>query len=127
MKKALIIFFSIPMWVCCQRQTFDEAVAAEVERFNAQEAPKRVEEVMTQDSMAYDIATHTLSYFYTVEGLGEERFPKEQLQQQILQHIRSSIQLKTHKEHDVSFRYRYMGRQGGNVLLDLTVRPEDYK
>ena len=98
-----------------------------MERFNTEEAPKRVEELMTQDSMAYDITTRTLSYFYTVEGVGEELFPKEQLQQQILQHIRSSIQLKTHKDHDVSFHYRYHGKESGKVLLDVTFGPEDYK
>ena len=111
----------------CQRQSFDEAVAAEVERFNTQEAPKRMEDVMTQDSMSYDIASRTLTYFYTVEGVGEELFPKDELKEQILQNIRASITLKTHKEHDVTFRYHYTGRTSQKVLLDAVFTPEEYK
>lgn len=127
MKKVLFLFAGLWLMASCQRQSFDEAVAAEVERFNTQEAPKRMEDVMTQDSMSYDIASRTLTYFYTVEGVGEELFPADQLKEQILQNIRASITLKTHKEHDVTFRYHYTGRASQKVLLDAVFTPEDYK
>ena len=115
------------MCVACHKQTFDERVQFEVEQFNKKEAPKRLDMYTTFDSMAYDTQTLTLSYFYTIEGDVEaSMFPIDAMKEELLGNMRNSIQLKTHKEHGLSFRYVYFLQKTGKPFLDCTFTPEDY-
>ena len=112
----------------CRKQTFDERVAAEVEHFNTKEAPKRLDSATTFDSMSYDPSQLLLSYHYTIEtDIPLEQFPKEDIKQELLRNLRQSIQLKTHKEHGLLFRYRYVVQPSGEELIDCTFTPEEYQ
>jgi hypothetical protein len=112
----------------CKKQTFDERVQAEVDHFNEKEAPKRLDSITTFDSMQYDSKQLLLSYFYTLKtDLPMDLFPKEDVKQELLRNLRQSLQLKTHKEHGLLFRYKYILSPSGETLIDCTFTPEDYK
>ena len=112
----------------CKKQTFDERVQAEVDHFNEKEAPKRLDSITTFDSMQYDSKQLLLSYFYTLKtDLPMDLFPKEDVKQELLRNLRQSLQLKTHKEHGLLFRYKYILSPSGDTLIDCTFTPEDYK
>lgn len=129
MKKTFLILPLIVLATsACKKQTFDERVASEVELFNQKEAPKRLDMYTTFDSMAYEPSTQLLSYFYTIESdLDPSAFPKEEMRKELLKNLRSSIQLKSHKEHGISFRYKYYLKQTGKTIIDCTFTPEEYK
>lgn len=127
MKKT--VFFAIGMAVClsaCKKQTFEERVAQEIKEFNEKEAPKRQDMYTMFDSMTFVPEQQTLSYYYTVEGDGEQLFPVELMKENILKGIRSSLALKSHKEHGLNLQYKYYGKSSGKVLMDVTFTPEDY-
>lgn len=128
-KTALLLTLSLTLVSGCRKQTFDERVQAEVEHFNVKEAPKHMDIYTTLDSMNYDQPTQTIGYYYTVNGIADdsELFPAEAFQQQLLQNVRSSLQLKSHKEHGCNFHYCYISQTTGRPLLDVTFTPEDYK
>ncbi len=111
----------------CHRQTFEDSVAQEVENFNKNEAPKRQDPVSVFDSMNFDRQSLTISYFYTVEGEGETLFPAELLKESVLKTLRSSIQLKEHKERGYNFRYVYNAKSDGHTLMDVTFTKKEYK
>ncbi|MDE7167011.1 MAG: hypothetical protein K2O17_08305 [Bacteroidaceae bacterium] len=127
MKKT--VFLVIGMAVClsaCRKQTFEERVAQEVKEFNEKEAPKRQDMYTMFDSMTFVPKQQTLSYYYTVEGDGEQLFPAELMKENILKGVRSSLALKSHKEHGLNLQYKYYGKSSGKVLMDVTFTPEDY-
>ncbi|MDE5788195.1 MAG: hypothetical protein K2H79_06610 [Bacteroidaceae bacterium] len=127
MKKT--VFLAIGMAVClsaCRKQTFEERVAQEVKEFNEKEAPKRQNMYTMFDSMTFVPEQQTLSYYYTVEGDGEQLFPNELMKENILKGVRSSLALKSHKEHELNLQYKYYGKSSGKVLMDVTFTPEDY-
>ncbi len=128
MKKTFIfVIAALATFTSCKKQTFEDRVAEEVEYFNKNEAPKRQDPISVFDSMTFERQTLTVGYYYTVEGIGEEQFPLELMKENVLKNIRASIQLKTHKEHKVNFRYVYLAKSNKKVLMDETYTAEDYK
>jgi len=129
MKKIFLLMATAALVLTgCKKQTFDERVQAEVDHFNEKEAPKRLDSITTFDSMQYDSKQLLLSYFYTLKtDLPMDLFPKEDVKQELLRNLRQSLQLKTHKEHGLLFRYKYILSPSGETLIDCTFTPEDYK
>jgi hypothetical protein len=130
MKKTIFIALTLAFTLTgCKKQTFEDRVIADVEHFNTKEAPKHMDVYTTLDSMNYDKSTQTIGYYYTVNGIADdvELFPAAPFRQQLLQNVRSSLQLKPHKEHGCNFRYCYLSQTTGRPLLDVTFTPEDYK
>ena len=112
----------------CKKQTFDDRVESEVKYFNEKEAPKRLDTYTTFDSMTYDRSTLELGYYYTIESDADASiFPKEEMQDVLLRNLRSSIQLKSHKEHGLTFRYKYYLKRTGETIIDCSFAPEEYK
>ena len=112
----------------CKKQSFDDRVEAEVEQFKKKEAPKRLDIYTTFDSMTYDRTTLVLGYYYTIDSDADVSiFPKEEMRNELLRNLRSSIQLKNHKEHGLSFRYKYYLKRTGETIIDCTFTPEEYK
>ena len=130
MKRAFLFIIPVVGVLCiaCHKQKFDERVIAEIQHFNKKEAPKRLDIYTTFDSMAYDVSNQTLTYFYTVEGEADsDLFPVDAFKQQLKENLHSSLQLKAHKEHGLSFRYLYLSQQTGKPRLDCTFTTEDYQ
>ena len=130
MKKTLFIIIALAFTLTgCKKQTFEERVMADVENFNKKEAPKKMDIYTTLDSMNYEPATQTIGYYYTISGIADDpdMFPADAFRQQLVQNVRSSLQLKPHKEHACNFHYCYFSQSTGRPLLDVTFTPEDYK
>ncbi len=128
MRKAILILLTLTTLASCKKQSFDEQVLQDIEDFNQKDAPKRLDPNTTFDSIQYDIHSRTLSYFYTIEGdISLDDLPIEDMQQVLLNNIRSSIQFKAHKEHGVNFHYIYIDGKTGKAFINCTFTPEDYK
>lgn len=122
MIKKLLPLTLLPLFTACQKQTFEERVAEEVERFNRKESPKKMDEVTTLDSLNFDASSRTMSYCYSLSGPADDESiltpeVKEKQHEVLLQNLRGSIQLKPHKEQGFNFEYRYYSHKSGKLLL----------
>jgi len=128
MKKTLLLLTTIAaVFSACHKQTFDEQVLADVEKFNTQEAPKRIDDYTTFDSMVYDTKNLTLSYFYTIEGdIDPSIFPTDALREELFDNVRNSIHFKPYKEHGLNFHYIYFLQKTRKPVFDCIFTPEDY-
>lgn len=127
MKKLFLFVWCMAICTACHKKTFDDIVTEEVERFNAKEAPKRLDMYTTFDSMAYDIDEQTLSYYYTIEGeLDSDLFPTELVKEELKNNLSSSLQLKAHKERGLNFHYKYLSKKTGETKVECTFTREDY-
>lgn len=114
--------------MACHKKSFDDIVAEEVKHFNEKEAPKRLDIYTTFDSMTYDIATQTLSYYYTIEGDADsDLFPTEAVKEELKNNLCSSLQLKGHKERGLNFHYKYLSKETGAARVECTFTQEDYR
>ncbi len=116
----------------CQKQTFEERVAQEVEEYNSKNPARNVDECTTLDSMSFDITTLTISYHHTLFGDGDNADIitdelRELHRESLVKDVRGSIQMREYKEHGCNFRYVYNSESSGEVLLEEIVTPEDYR
>ena len=130
--KRLLFLATLTMLTACHKKSFEERVMEDVEKFNREEAPKRVDPITVQDSVKFAPDTHTLTYFYTMEGDADnEEVLTEEVRQthhnNLLKNLRGSIQLKPHKEQGFSFEYRYYSKKSGKLLIREQFVPEDYR
>ena len=83
------------------------------------------------DSLTYDAPSHTLHYFYTLEGtldndsVTDSNFRKA-LEDLFHKYIVNSVELKTYKEKGLNFCYHYHSRSTGKERCQLLFTPEDY-
>lgn len=88
----------------------------------------------TLDSAAFNVATHTLTYHYTLtdslDGPDIHRKLAENsdaLRREMLSALRNSIALKEYMEHGLNFSYVYTSRRTGRHVVVLTFTPRDYR
>jgi len=130
--KNFVLFIILISLISCQKKSFDERVTEEIEKFNKQEAPKRLDPVSTLDSMTFDVGTHALTYHYTLEGVADDESVltedvKHEHRTALLKNLKGSIQLKPHKEQGLKFVYKYYSKKSGKVLIKESFTRKDYE
>ena len=130
-KILVILAATLLPFSACRRETKDERFRREYEQFTQKECPKDVNELTRMDSITYDIASRTLTEYYTVWGTLEvDSFYTDDivadLREDILKSIKSSIQLKPYKDEGINFRYLYRSRATGEQIVELSYTRDDY-
>lgn len=129
-----LFFFFYALGICltgCGKQSFDERVAQEVAYYNQRNAGHMTDSVTRIDSMAYDIPSKTLRYYYSLLGVADnptlitEKVRQQNLQA-IQQNVRTSIALREHKAHGLCFEYIYRSQKSGRILLQQRVTKSQY-
>ncbi len=120
------------MATACQKQSFEERIAQEVEEYNSKNSARNVDECTTLDSMSFDITTLTIAFHYTLSGVADSAGIitdelRELHRNSLVQEVRGSIQMREYKDHGCNFRYVYNSKSSGEVLLEEIVTPQDYK
>jgi hypothetical protein len=133
MNKVLaILCFGALLFGACKRESKDEKFQREFQKFTQNECPVFVDRCTRLDSAVFDIPTHTLSYFYSVQDDldNETIFENEDLtstfRSDILKGLKGSIPLKPYKDEGIAFHYAYRSISTGKTLFELTFTEEDY-
>lgn len=133
MKKTNLIFLFCASLAlgACHFESFDERCEREAKEYTQKQCPRRLDKCTVVDSMVYDKSTHTLSYYYTLEGLlDDEQVMTDKVfdnyREQLLKNVVNSIELKAYKEKELNFSYYYYSKKTGKQRFTLTFTPEDY-
>lgn len=116
----------------CRKQSYEEKVMQDMENYNRKEAPKRMDQVTMLDSLVFDPDSRTIVYYYTLEGMADDEtlFTDDIRQQQhdgLLNNLKGSIQLRSYKEHELNFEYRYYSKKSGHLIMKFQFSADDYK
>jgi hypothetical protein len=116
----------------CKRQTIEERIHEEAEKFTLKNCPKKIDNYTVLDSCIFSIPKRTYFYNYTVQGdLDVESLYTKELHdtfhEQLLSDIKNSIQLKECKDAGISFCYRYYSKRTGKVLMLQKFTKKDYR
>ena len=129
MKRMVLMGFAALLLTACQ-ETLEERCARETREYTEKNCPTLVGRGVTLDSMTFDVATHTISYLYTLEGVLDDSVivnannPRERL----LMEVKNNTHLKLYKEADYSFRYVYFStKNNGTQLFEATFHANDYQ
>jgi len=116
----------------CKRQTFEERIREEAEKYTLKNCPKQIDDYTTLDSCVFSIPRRTYYYNYTIRGLLDAdslytRELHETFHDDLLTSIKNSIQLKGCKDAGVTFCYRYYSERSGKLMMIQKFTKKDYQ
>lgn len=116
----------------CKRQTIEERIHEEAEKFTLKNCPKEIDKYTVLDSCVFSIPKRTYYYNYTVRGdLDVESLYTKKLHdtfhEQLQSDIKNSIQLKECKDAGITFCYRYYSERSGKIMMTQKFTKKDYR
>ena len=129
MKKTVVLLLSIVLLTACQ-ESLEDRCAREAKEFTEKNCPRAVDKEIVLDSMAFEKATHTISYLYTLMGTLDDpqRIDSKHFRELLLMEVKNSTNLKLYKDAGYSFRYCYYSeKENGTKLFEATFRESDYR
>ena len=125
--------FSILLaFVACKRESKDERFQREFRQFTQKECPKLIDQTTRMDSICYDIASRTLTEYYTVmdkldvDSIYADGQLMSDFRESMLKGLKGNIPMKTYKDEGITFRYTYRSASTGKTRLELTFSKEEY-
>ena len=129
MKKTVLLLMSIMLLTACQ-ESLEDRCAREAKEFTEKNCPRAVDKEIILDSMAFEKATHTISYLYTLTGTLDNplKIDSTHFRELLLMEVKNSTNLKLYKDAGYSFRYAYYSeKENGTKLFEATFRKSDYR
>jgi ADP-ribose pyrophosphatase YjhB (NUDIX family) len=120
---------SIMLLTACQ-ESLEDRCAREAKEFTEKNCPRAVDKEIILDSMAFEKATHTISYLYTLTGTLDNplKIDSTHFRELLLMEVKNSTNLKLYKDAGYSFRYAYYSKkENGTKLFEATFRESDYR
>ena len=113
-------------------ESFEDRCRREAREYTEKQCPRRLDDFITIDSMVYVEQPQGFAYYYTVndEGMETDSIPdeiKEQFINEMRQRVRNDLNIKSYKEKGFTFTYKYVFQATGDVFVEATFGPEDYK
>ena len=116
--------------LCSCQETLEERCAREAREYSKKNCPAPIAKGVTIDSMSFDIATHTLTYSYTLDGIVDDSavINKNNPKDMMLQQLKNATAMKPYKDAGYNFRYIYYStKDKGAKLFEATFQEKDYR
>jgi hypothetical protein len=130
-KKILVLAFAALSLTSCHRTNLEDLAVKSAEDYTERYCPTPFVDSQRTDSVGFDRASHTFSYYYTISGKIDdpEVFSKGQKQivGSILKGLKENTSMKEFKQAAYNFRYVFRSQKSGNVLMDKTFTIKNYK
>ena len=96
MRKLLGIIVGLLLLTACQ-ETLEQRCAREAKEYSQKNCPAPVAKDVVIDSMSFDVATHTLTYAYTVSGVIDDTtfINKNNPREQLLRSLKNATAMTT--------------------------------
>ena len=129
MRKCLFIIVSALLITSCQ-ETLEQRCAREAKEYSEKHCPAPIAKGVTVDSMSFDVATHTLTYSYTLSGVVDDPtvISRNNPREDMLQQLKNATAMKPYKDAGYNFRYiYYSSKDKGKKLFEATFHEKDYR
>lgn len=131
MKWHLMVFIPVlAVTVSCGQEDYEDRLEREAREFTQRFCPKRLENHVILDSIAYDKKTRSRIDYHTVSGMIDDsavmKQSEETFRQKAVEGIRKSVEMKNLKDKGVNFVYKFRSEKSRKELLSVTVTPDDY-
>ena len=129
MKRIAFVVMAALMLAACQ-ESLEERCEREAREFTEKKCPSLITPGVTIDSMTFNKASQTMSYYYSLSGVldNSEALNKNNLRDILLKELKNSTQTQMCKEAGYNFRYVYYSTQKkGTKLFEATFQEKDYR
>jgi len=128
-KKLFFAFAAVLLLSACQ-ESLEQRCAREAMEYSKKNCPAPIAKGVTIDSMSFDVATHTLIYSYTLDGVIDDTatIRKNNPREQMLQQLKNATAMKPYRDAGYNFRYTYYStKHKGQKLFEATFQERDYR
>ncbi len=110
-------------------ESIEKRAEREANEFTKRNCPVKVAEYIINDSMRYEKETHTIHYFYSLQGMLDTAIlVAPPIKEEHIKNLKNTTSLKSYKENNFNFAYTYFSsKHKGKILIDVLVKPEEYK
>ena len=129
MKRIAIVMMAALLLTACQ-ETLEERCEREAREYTEKKCPALITENVTIDSMTFNKSSHTMTYYYTLDGVldNAEALKEHDLKGMLLKELKNSTETLLYKEAGYNFRYVYFSTQKkGTKLFEATFHEKDYQ
>ncbi len=130
MKKSIPLIISAVLLLSACQETLEERCEREAHEYTQKKCPVYVTDLIMLDSLTFDKATHTMRYYYTLDGVMDDKVALERhdLRTMLLKELKNTTNVDLYKEAGYTFRYTYFSKsKKGTQLFDATFRQKDYR
>ena len=129
MKKHLLICALAGLSLTACHESLEDRVERECKEQTEKYCPEPVTEYVISDIMAFERATHTFHYYYSLRGIADTTaLPADDARKEMLEGLRNSTQLNVYKEAGYNFHYVYFStKHPGQKIVDILFTPNDYE
>jgi len=111
------------------RESLEDQCAREAKTFTKKNCPAKLSDEITVDSMTFDKATHTLSYYYnmTLPAGETDYLPQDEWRKVLLRDLKNATSMKPYLDAGYNVQYiYYSAKEPGKLLFSAKFTPEDY-
>lgn len=127
-KKTIVAVISALLLVSCQ-ESINEKAAREAKLYTQKNCPALLAENIRIDSLAFEPASRTLHYYYTLSGTADTIVPSRQpaMREALLHDLKNTTIMKAYKDEGFNFAYTYRSEKNPEaIILDATFTKDDY-
>ncbi len=129
MRKCLFVILGTLLMTACQ-ETLEQRCAREAKEYSQKNCPAPIAKGVTIDSMSFDVATHTLTYSYTLSGVIDDTtvIRRNNPREQLLKSLKNATAMQPYRDAGYNFRYIYYSTKNkGTKLFEATFLEKDYQ
>lgn len=129
MKKAFIILILSGSLFACQ-ESLEDRCYREAKEYTQKKCPAPIAPNIVIDSMAFDRATRTLHYYYTIKNNtnGEISLDQSAAYSMLLDQVKNATSTKEYKDAGFNFTYTYYTEnETKKALFEATFTKKDYQ
>lgn len=129
---ATFVLATMALMTSACTESFADRCRREAKEYTERECPRLEHQFVIMDSMTYADEPQGFTYHYRLTG----DFDNPELltssildafTEQMKQSLRENITLKSYKERNFTFTYRYFSDSTDSLVLEARFGPEDYK
>lgn len=123
----LFAVLGLAMFAGCQ-ESFDARLTREAREITQKHCPKEPEPGTRLDSVSYEAATRTITFWYSLSANNEAALKDKGalMHEMIARQLRSDIDYKACKDEGIDFRYVYRSQTSGSLVYETRVKKDEY-
>lgn len=115
----------------CKRVTLEDKAERMAKEYTERNCPTPPQDMTITDSITFNRATKTFSYYYTLTDKADNEKAidklRPKLSKALIDNMKENTSLKTYKDASYNFKFIYRSQKSGQVLFEENITPKEYK
>ncbi len=129
MRKFCFLVTSLLLLTSCQ-ESLEKRAERVMKEYSLKNCPMAIDQTVTMDSCAFETDSHTLHYYYTLQGAmdNDSTLNKTAMRQLLVDALKNETTTRVFKEAGYNFKYTYYSQsKPGQLIFETMMTKDDYQ